>query len=258
MTNTTDASYWLNWRFLLCALFVLCDMIFAAILIWKYEGGSKSNAVSREHQRLPRGVLYKDEAWRTCLKGIHPAWLLAFRVFAFVLLLTLIIGNTAADGGGIFIFYTQWTFALVTIYFGFASAFSIYGCLLHQDSVGSKFDVGSSDSERGTYVAPKLGESESTSVTVKNLDNHEGHYVCQRAGRLGYLFQMMYQMCAGAVVLTDVVFWLIILPFLTSKDFKLGFVAISIPRLVIFICPLMVYRSGFSARPVLWPLCFDS
>jgi hypothetical protein len=33
-------------------------------------------------------------------------------------------------------------------------------------------------------------------------------------------------MCAGAVVLTDCVFWFIIYPFLSAKDFSLDFVSI--------------------------------
>ncbi|GMH31128.1 hypothetical protein Nepgr_032971 [Nepenthes gracilis] len=225
MTNTTDPSYWLNWRFILCALWVLADMIFASFLIWKYEGHSRANVVS-EHQRVSAGVLYKDEAWRTCLKGIHPAWLLAFRMFAFVLLLSLIIGNTIADGGGIFVYYTQWTFTLVTIYFGFASVFSIYGCLQCRDKIGYNADRRTLD-EHGIYVAPCLGETENAPVIWKSSYNHERHRVLHTAGLFGYLLQIMYQMSAGAVVLTDVVFWLVIFPFLTSVDFKLTFYVVS-------------------------------
>lgn len=33
------------------------------------------------------------------------------------------------------------------------------------------------------------------------------------------------QICAGAVVLTDCVYWLIIFPFLTIKDYNLNFVS---------------------------------
>ncbi|KAF7824028.1 uncharacterized protein G2W53_022172 [Senna tora] len=34
------------------------------------------------------------------------------------------------------------------------------------------------------------------------------------------------EVCAGAVVLTDCVFWLVIYPFLTAKDFRLDFLII--------------------------------
>lgn len=39
-------------------------------------------------------------------------------------------------------------------------------------------------------------------------------------------FYYCWQMCAGASMLTDVVFWLIIFPFLTYKEYKLNFVSI--------------------------------
>lgn len=112
--ETNIPSYWLNWRFFLCAVFVLTSLFLSSFLIWKYEQGlvkrkkrpdRDDDDDQREEQLVE--VVYDDETWNTCVKTIHPNWLLGFRVFGFVLLLGLISGNAIADGAGIFIFYTQ-------------------------------------------------------------------------------------------------------------------------------------------------------
>jgi hypothetical protein len=105
--DTTAASYWLNWRFFLCALWILTSMVLASLLIWKYEGFNRPRQEGRENQRETTSSLYEDEAWKTCLRGIHPAWLLAYRIVAFIVLLALLIADIVVAGGGIFFFYTQ-------------------------------------------------------------------------------------------------------------------------------------------------------
>ncbi|XP_021727059.1 uncharacterized protein LOC110694190 isoform X2 [Chenopodium quinoa] len=211
-TDTTDPSYWLNWRFLICALYILGITVFNTFLIWKYEGKKKLDNERRERGIIPVGVLYKDEVWKTCLKSIHPAFLLAFRLFAFVVLLAVIVSNTIAKGPGIFFYYTQWTFTLTTTYFGFASAFSLYGCWRDRgEDCQSKAASQNIDAEQGSNVAPKL------------------------EGCTGYLLQIMYQVAAGAVLLTDVVFWLLIYPFLTGKDYRLAFFDVSLHSINVLI-----------------------
>ncbi|KAH9773184.1 hypothetical protein KPL71_013259 [Citrus sinensis] len=188
-------------------------MVSASIIIWKFEGSRKSESARRENQQETVGTLYEDEAWNTCLKGIHPAWLLAFRVFAFVVLVALITANALISGGGIFYFYTQWTFTLVTVCFGLASSLSIYGLCHGRDHCQL-------DAERGTYVPPSLSETADISDVSKSSNTHEEPHARRTAGALGYT-------SAGAVMLTDSVFWLIIYPFLTSADFSLNFLIVS-------------------------------
>ncbi|XP_022738651.1 uncharacterized protein LOC111291272 isoform X2 [Durio zibethinus] len=218
--NTTTSIYWFNWRVLLCAIWVLITATFSLTLIWKYEGFRKSNHDYGETQQETAGSLHEDEAWRPCLKGIHPAWLLAFRLVAFLVLLILLIVTTFVDGGSIFYYYTQWTFTLITIYFGLGSLLSMRGCYQYHKTVsGDKVDNVELDSEQGCNA------SEETSA--KNPECPEEQSVRQPAGTWGYVFQVIFQMNAGAVLLTDCVFWFIIVPFLAIKDYNLSVLAMN-------------------------------
>ncbi|XP_020537417.1 uncharacterized protein LOC105640367 isoform X2 [Jatropha curcas] len=222
--NTTVASYWLNWRFFLCAIWVLISMILASILILKNEKFSKVEQGSVENKQETEADLYDDEAWRTCLKGIHPAWLLVFRVFAFLSLVVLLIVITFVDGGSIFYFYTQWTFTLVTIYFGLGSLLSIRGCYLYHKRVGGdKVGNVEVDSELGNSATPPP-------VETSNASNEQVD-MRQPAGKWVYVFQIVFQMNAGAVMLTDCVFWFVLVPFLAIKDYHLTALVISMHSL---------------------------
>lgn len=111
--DTTASSYWLNWRVLLCSIWVMISLALSVLLIWRFEGlrnarrSNNSRVTQQEEEEETIGTLYEDETWRPCLKGIHPAWLLAFRLVAFVVLLVLLIITACVDGGTIFYFYTQ-------------------------------------------------------------------------------------------------------------------------------------------------------
>ncbi|KAJ1399491.1 hypothetical protein SESBI_30254 [Sesbania bispinosa] len=223
-SDTTTLSYWLNWRFFLCALFILICMALGSFLIWKYEEFNKPRNRRRERQRETAGSLYEDEAWNTCLKRIHPAWLLAYRIFSFLVLLALIIGNVVASGGHIFYFYTQWTFTLVTVYFGLASCFSIYRCCFsHYKIEGNTVNRACLDADRGTYVAPILDGTADIPNLYKSPDAYQEPETQNTAGACGYILQIMFQTSAGAATLTDLVFWLILYPFMTPKNFQLRF-----------------------------------
>ncbi|XP_010533942.1 PREDICTED: uncharacterized protein LOC104809601 [Tarenaya hassleriana] len=221
--DTTAPIYWLNWRVFLCALVLLFPLTIAAILIWRYEGVKRRGRERRESQREPTGTVFEDEAWNTCLKGIHPTWLLAYRVFAFVAMSALLISNVVRDGGGIFYFYTEWTFTLVTLYFGYASSLSIYGCFfIHDKEDGRNMESYTSTdaAEQGVYGLTAIDEAVNIS---KASDTCEEVPLRKTAGLWVYIFQVVFQTCAGAVVLTDIVFWLLLYPF--TKGSKLSFLA---------------------------------
>ncbi|KAE8815450.1 putative LRR receptor-like serine/threonine-protein kinase [Hordeum vulgare] len=122
--DTIDPGYWLNWKFVLYATWVYSCMALACYLIWKYEGPSlpagNDEGVDREEAR-PRigpGAVYLEDCWKPCLDDIHPAWLLAFRLVSFLFMASVIIYDVIVDGWTVFLYYTQWTFLLVTLYFG--------------------------------------------------------------------------------------------------------------------------------------------
>lgn len=100
--DTTTLSYWLNWRVYLCACCVLLPMVFAFLIIWKHEASRNFTSGKGENQQESG-----DEAWKPCLKDIHPVCLLAFRVIAFSSLLATNIAKIQSSGGTIFYYYTQ-------------------------------------------------------------------------------------------------------------------------------------------------------
>ncbi|KAI3464107.1 hypothetical protein Pfo_020770 [Paulownia fortunei] len=220
-TDTTTAAYWLNWRVLLSSIWVLMSMVFASILVSKFEGRRNSEERSTDNQQQDSaGVLYEDEVWKPCLQSIHPGWLLAFRVVAFFVLLLMLMLNAAVDGGAIFYFYTQWTFTLITVYFGLGSLLSMRGCYRYNSKNGD-------DTEHGAYGSSTSAQSSHMLNATKGMDLNQEHPIRQIAGFWGYVFQIIFQMNAGAVMLTDSVFWFIIVPFLAIKDYNFSFLIIN-------------------------------
>lgn len=110
--NTTTPGYWLNWRVLICSIWILGSLVLTFFIISRYEGprGPKRNrgeTRTQEENNEGVGVLYEDELWKPCVRGIHPAWLLGYRLVAFFVLLIMLILNVAVDGGSIMDYYTQ-------------------------------------------------------------------------------------------------------------------------------------------------------
>ncbi|XP_015160206.1 uncharacterized protein [Solanum tuberosum] len=137
-------------------------MVVSLLFILKYDGSSKSRSHRRENGQKKAAFLDKDDVWKTCYKAIHPNWLLAYRLIAFSLLLSLL----TADLG---------------------SSLSIRGCLQ-----SCKGDSGAStdgvDTERGTYIAP-VPENASVLIVSNGLNSHgEPHDYCCLA--LQIVFQL--------------------------------------------------------------------
>ncbi|CAN4079218.1 unnamed protein product [Withania somnifera] len=219
--DTTDPSYWLNWRFLLCAIWVLAPTVAAVILLWKYERPANVIPESdrREDCQKRSWLLDFDNAWRPCVKRINPICLAVFRVFALALLTLVLVSDFVAHGSDMGYYYTQWTFALATIYFWFGSGLSIYGCYQYNKANSSvskmQMDVG-----QGLHESLISTDYVNGVKIVNNVDYKGILLVPEIAGRCGYLFQILFQMAAGAVVLSNSVYWFVIFPFLLLKNYE--------------------------------------
>ncbi|KAM7506604.1 hypothetical protein LguiA_017057 [Lonicera macranthoides] len=226
--DTTTLSYWLNWRVLLCAIWVLLPMFISLFVIRKYEYLDDSESDREGAQQERARFLYGDEAWRPCVKEIHPIYLMVFRIIAFGLLLWAIVADVVIHGGDLFFYYTQWTFTLVTIYFAFGSVLSIYGCLQHYKTCstvnGHNVRI---DAEKGFYVPLTSGETGNAVGMVKDVVHQGKSYVLQNAALWCYAFKIIFQMTAGSVMLTDSVYWFVIFPFLTIKEYKMSFLTVT-------------------------------
>ncbi|XP_052190590.1 uncharacterized protein LOC127800173 isoform X2 [Diospyros lotus] len=225
ISDTTTLSYWLSWNFLICAIWVLMPMSVASYIIWKYEGSDYSKSERRNQQEKIQ-FLHDDKAWRPCLKEIHPFWLLSFRLFAFFVLLGVLVADIIVQGAVMLLYYTQWTFILVTIYFGFGTVLSIYGChQYYKAHTAFKAQYVGIESEQGLYVPLAYGETTYGVGAEKNLI-HEKNDDFPIVGILAHTFQVIFQMSAGAVVLTDCIYWFIIFPFLTIKDYDMNYLTV--------------------------------
>ncbi|CAN6706210.1 unnamed protein product [Malus baccata var. baccata] len=204
-------GYWLQWQVLVCALIIAAPAIVALKFAWKGK---------------PEPPLKSVELWGTCWRTLDPLWLLFYRAFAFVLMAKLLFDMTSQFGLFTLVFYTQWTFALVMLYFGLGTIISAHGCWVGRSSY------------RDDQIKGK----------VKPKSNQARNAIQQRAGFFGNLMLIMYQTCAGAVMLTDIVFWCLILPFLTSMEFQLTFLigAIHALNAVFLIVDTALNRLPFS------------
>ncbi|KAF3637355.1 putative tRNA (adenine-N(1)-)-methyltransferase catalytic subunit TRMT61A [Capsicum annuum] len=218
--DTTDLSYWLNWRFLFCAIWVLTPTVAAVIILWKYERSVNiiQESDSRGDCQKSSLLLYFDKAWRPCVKRINPICLAAFRVSALALVTLVIVSDFVVHGGDIFFYYTQWTFALTTIYFWLGSVLSIYGCYQYNKANISISKI-QMDMEQGLLESLVSTDYTNGVKIVNNVDYKGILLVPEIIGRCSYLFQILFQMAAGAVMLTDSVYWFVIFPFLTVKNY---------------------------------------
>ncbi|KAI9078022.1 hypothetical protein K1719_039947 [Acacia pycnantha] len=189
-------------------------MIIALLIIWKREGSK--HLTPRKGENL-QDRNRSDETWKPCLKEIHPVCLLVYRVAAFFFLLASLVAKTLSNGIFMYLYYTHWTFTLVTIYFGCASMLSAYGCHQFQKSRRDTFNF--------SFAGTDAEQGSSTPLLHQNSTNpsHENRVIAI----LSYITEVLFQTNAGAVMITDSIYWCVIFPFLTIKDYDLNFMTVN-------------------------------
>lgn len=219
------------WYDFVCFGIVAASLCGALWVIWRKEGSSSSLEdgntydsllVARPNSEvvfvgaLPRGHVSSSQLWTSCWKGVHPGWLLFTRILSFLVMAGFLAWDVVEWDATIFVYYTEWTFALVIVYFAIGTVVSAYGCWLLSNQHLS------ANGETTESLTSDLEERRETKVGTKSQGHYAQEEIQQSAGFWGYLMQTAFQTCAGAVILTDTVFWCVIVPFLSNSHLGLN------------------------------------
>ncbi|KAK8611907.1 hypothetical protein V6N13_131945 [Hibiscus sabdariffa] len=181
MVNSNDQGlgYWLRWQVPVCALIIVAPSVLALYLTSKVK----------------TDPLFFNDFWKPQWRKLNPCWLLCYRAFAFI--------------------------CMARILLELGTVFSAYGCWvclnipLPEKGARDEFlrrDVEENVAENSvTYMGNDVSDK------IKLQSRYIQEEFQQRAGFWGYLMQNIYQTCAGAVILTDIVFWCVIVPFLSNS-----------------------------------------
>ncbi|GMI75993.1 hypothetical protein like AT2G47115 [Hibiscus trionum] len=217
----------------------VCFGIVAAAFIGSLWVSSRKDIVSRceedsAYESLlaarsdanPRAQVGSNQLWTSCWKGVHPGWLVVTRFASFVIMAAFLSWDTLEWDASIFVYYTEWTFALVMVYFVLGTVFSAYGCWVCLNTPlpenGARDEFLKRDVEENvTENSVTYRENDATNK-FKLRSRYAQEEFQQRAGFWGYLMQTIYQTCAGAVILTDIVFWCVLVPFLSNSHLGLN------------------------------------
>ncbi|XP_043723842.1 uncharacterized protein LOC122670888 [Telopea speciosissima] len=232
------------WYDFVCFGIVAGAILFAVWMLQRKEGGGKCDYDQTMYESLlvaqsdrdggfeaeglivrRSGHLDSSQLWTTCWRGLHPVWLLSLRIFSAAVMVGLLCWDVRRYDSSIFLYYTEWTFTLVIVYFTLGTIISAYGwwtCFKKPE-----YEEGDHLQKRDLEENNKSATSISLTTnqirgTIKLQSHWEQEETLQRAGFWGYLMQTIYQTSAGAVIITDIVFWFVIVPFLSIEHFTLN------------------------------------
>ncbi|CAN6466588.1 unnamed protein product [Victoria cruziana] len=225
------------WYDFVCFAIVGVSIIGALWLIWHSECAGKCRTGTMYERLLltgsengelaaasaPPGHVGVDVLWMSCWRCVHPGVLLVSRLLSGLVMAGFMARDIQVWTVDVYIYYTEWTFTLVIIYFVIGTVFSAYGCLIHfkrQRVQNGEQSASVRDSRDGRSMVAAFTNN-ADGDTIKLESYYEQEQFEQRAGFWGYAMQIAYQTSAGAVLLTDVVFWCLIVPFLSIQRFSL-------------------------------------
>uniref|UniRef100_A0A1D1ZFH9 3-methyl-2-oxobutanoate hydroxymethyltransferase n=1 Tax=Anthurium amnicola TaxID=1678845 RepID=A0A1D1ZFH9_9ARAE len=205
------AAYWLQWQIPVCALIFVLPAAVAAVVAYRLRGDRLGAA----------------DLWVPCWRGVQPGWLLGYRAAVLAVMSYVLYRTVLGHGAFAFYFYTQWTFALVIVYFALGTLISAHGCWIFSKQTAMISEERNRFLKRdldldGNRSAAANSIPNNTSGTIRLQSHQDFEDNEQRAGFWGYAMQVIYQTSAGAVILTDVVFWGLIVPFLSNEHFTLN------------------------------------
>uniref|UniRef100_A0A5B7BSN0 Uncharacterized protein n=1 Tax=Davidia involucrata TaxID=16924 RepID=A0A5B7BSN0_DAVIN len=163
---------WVQWQVLVCALIFVVPCVVAVIILVNRD---------RANREPP---LNSGDLWIPCWRNLNPLWLLFYRALAFSFMALLLYQIVASFGAFVFYFYTQWTFALVMVYFGLGTIISARGCWIMYSLKPLVENEEGDEFLNKTTVNSRVKQ-------IKGSYNHEEFE--QRAGFWEYLMQIIYQ-----------------------------------------------------------------
>ncbi|KAF8049504.1 hypothetical protein N665_2194s0007 [Sinapis alba] len=192
----------IHWYDFICFSIVLAAIVASLWFLLRREGGCVDVEDTVQNSfllsRSGSESLGLARLWTSCWRGLHPGWLLFTRSISFLSMAALLAWDVLKWDASVFVYYTEWTFTLVMVYFAMGIVASLYGCLEH-------------------YKEPTSGACEDAVANKVGGDEFR-----ERLALYGCFMETIFQTSAGAVVLTDVVFWLVIVPFLSNTHLGLN------------------------------------
>ncbi|KAK3034664.1 hypothetical protein RJ639_033619 [Escallonia herrerae] len=228
------------WYDFICFGIVGIACLGALYVLWRREGAGKCSDRTVYESLLverpdadgyvgvtPRGHVRSSQLWTSCWRGLHPAWLFGLRFASFGIMSGFLAWDIKSYNASIFLYYTEWTFALVVVYFAIGTIVSAHGCVLYYTRKlpyenGVREEFPKRDLEENISSDAVTSKVKECRGTIKLQSHYNQEAIRERAGFWGYLMQTAYQTCAGAVILTDIVFWCIIVPFLSNAHLELN------------------------------------